>query len=139
MLRDIDPYLDLVYVTKPPGEELGPPPGLEWNRWHVRRTVPGQSFPMFLPITGPNGEFMEPHSGVLDRLKEQDMWSGDGQKRFRERRLEEARRREKAAEASRAEIREETQQRLKSLFDTSVHFGGRSWTAQTAGRRGRTN
>ena len=138
MLRDIDPYLDLVYVTRPPGTDVDPPPGLRWNRWHVRRSAPGQEFPAFFPIEGPNGEFMEPHSGVFERLKEQDSWSPDGRERFYKRRLEEARLKERAAEESRAATREEIQQRLKSLFDTQVSFGGRGWTATNAGRRGRS-
>ena len=137
MLHEIDPAWDLVYVHRPPGEECDPPAGMVWNRWHIRRTIPERRVPDFHPITGPDGEFMEPHSGVLEQLKEGDLWTPGVRERFRQRRLDAAIQRERAAEASRAEIREETRERLRSLFDTSISFGGRGWTASAAGRRGR--
>jgi hypothetical protein len=138
LLKDIDPRLELVFINRPPGVEVDPPAGMVWDRYHVQIKEPTRDIPDFIPITGPNGEFMEPHSGVFEQLKEQ--WLGDeaGRERFRARRLEQARQKEKAAEESRRELREDIQDRLRSLFDTSVHFGGRGWTAQTAGRRGRS-
>jgi hypothetical protein len=136
VLRDIDPRLELVYIDQPPGVTVGPPPGMVWNRWHVQITSPERDVPEFLPITGPNGEFMEPHSGVFEQLRETYTGSSDGQRRFRLRKLEEARQREKAAEAGRAEMREELQLRMKAAFNPSINFGTRGWTARTAGKRG---
>lgn len=135
VLRDIDPRLELVYVSQPPGVTVDAPPGMVWNRWHVQITSPERDVPEFLPITGPEGEFMEPHSGVFDQLRETYTGSSDGRRRFRLRKLEEARQKERAAENSRVEMREELQLRMKAAFNPSIAFGGRGWTASKRGRR----
>ena len=136
-LRDIDPYLELVFVRQPPGVNVDAPGDIVWNRWHVMRKDPTRTVPDFKPIVGPNGEYMEPHSGVFEQLKEADLWGNDGRERLRKRKLEDVRQRERRAEAEREEMHDEARLRIKAAFNPSINFGGGSWTASKRGRRGR--
>lgn len=138
ILKDIDPYLELVFVRQPPGVTVDPPGDIVWNRWHVMRKDPARQVPDFRPIVGPNGEYMEPHSGVFEQLKEADLWGDDGRHRLRKRKLEEQRQKEKEREAKLEEMHDEARLRIKAAFNPGVHFGGKGWTARTAGRRGRS-
>lgn len=131
-LYKLDPRLELIFV--PPNADLvGAIPG----RYHVLRTAPDAP-PTLIPVTGPNGEFCEPDSGIFTWLAENDMWN-DRAKHDRERmrrRAEESARRQK--EREREEMREELVERWKAATETSISFNRSSpWSQNVAGARGR--
>jgi len=112
-LRDVDPLLDLVRA-KPRASA----PGLRPNYWHVRRRNPGLS-DSYMPITGPNGEYREPHDGVIEDLALRDLWRSDVAARNEPERL--AAENERRQEAERQERREQAVERVRSAERTSVH------------------
>jgi hypothetical protein len=59
-LKDIDPRLELVRAR-----EHAHAPGMEPGFWHVKRTNE-QTLDSYVPIKGPDGEFVEPNSGWLN-------------------------------------------------------------------------
>ena len=92
-LKEIDPHLELIFA--PPNVTA---PGLVPGRYHVMRHNPGAP-PSLMPLEGPDGEFIEPGSRLLDELRSRDMWSPEA---VNDRRLErEARERRQAAEKAR--------------------------------------
>lgn len=127
-LRDIDPYLELVFISTPrdwpAGEE--PPPGCVFDRWHVLRRNPG-AVPTFIALTREDGGYVEPTSRVFDRLRQGDLWNGDVARKHRMAMARKAEERARAADARRAEAREEIAMRLKALENPGIRFGG-SWT-----------
>jgi hypothetical protein len=132
-LRAIDPHLQMVWFDEDVVLE-----GVVPGRYHLLRDAPGVP-PTLEPICGPNGEFMEPNSGLFNWLRESDMWNAEA-RRDRERRQEEARRSaERVREREREEIREELLDRYNAHFRTSVSMDRSSpWSQNSRGRRGRS-
>lgn len=71
LLKEIDPRLGLVRA-----HERADAPGLIPGYWHVRRRNAPPAADTYMPITGPHGEFMEPHTGVLEELRYADLHNG---------------------------------------------------------------
>ena len=130
-LREIDPHLQMVWFDD--GVELE---GVMPGRYHLLRDAPGVP-PTLEPLCGPNGEFMEPNSGLFNWLRESDMWNAEA-RRDQERRREEARRSaERVRAREREEIREELMDRYNAHFRTSVSMNrDAAWTQNRKGRRG---
>lgn len=118
-LRELDPNLSLVKASESAVDrDLTP------GYWHIRRSNP-IGLDTYMRVTGPNGEFMEPHSGVLDRLRQADLQRSGGWEELLakvEREENESRRRQ---DAVRAEIREEFLERYKAKANPSVSFSRR--------------
>lgn len=78
-LRQFDPRLDLVHVSDrvPPGQGLVP------GCWHVRRHNDMPASDSYIPITGPRGEYVEPHFGVLEELRKRDTWKYKDERYFK--------------------------------------------------------
>lgn len=72
-LREIDPYLDLVKVARPIGWEQGAPFGMKFGHWHLLRRNPDAP-DSYVPIQGPDGEYVEPVSELVDWVRRQDQW-----------------------------------------------------------------
>lgn len=132
-LKRIDSYLELIWA---PGNARAP--GLIPNRYHVLRHNPGAP-PTLLPIVGPDGEYVEPNSGVFDLLREQDMWSSEASydRKRRERAAEDTEKRRKAREDE--QRREELEERWKAATRTQVLLSPDvRWSQNASGRRGRS-
>lgn len=67
-LKAIDPNLELVKAKEHAGA-----PGMRPGFWHARMTDPKTGWQHYMPLEGPDGQFSEPHSGHLRRLKESDL------------------------------------------------------------------
>lgn len=113
-LRKIDEHLTLVRA-----QPDATTPGLKPGYYHVVRNNPGAPATI-IPVQGPNGEFREPDSGMLEELKFADMWRD----KDRLLRLQEAKDRERDREAARAaeEARGELTERLRAYGRESVLF-----------------
>jgi hypothetical protein len=95
ILQDIDPHIQLVRA-----QDDANAPGLKPGFWHVLRNAPG-SPPSIIVHQGPNGEYREPDSGLLEELRRDDMWSSRSLKE----------RKEKQKAARRAQEREEKREK----------------------------
>jgi hypothetical protein len=69
-LKELDENLSLVWV----GGRAPEFPGISPGRWHVRRANPGAPN-TFMPIEGPNGEYLEPSFRIVEELKANDLWN----------------------------------------------------------------
>ena len=70
ILRQKDPRLSLILA-----KENATSPDLEPGRWHVERRNDGDAPNSYIPITGPNGEYVEPSiDRILAELNKRDMW-----------------------------------------------------------------
>lgn len=69
-LKKLDPYLDLVFI----GDRAPEYPGLVPGRWHVRRRNP-DTLDHYLPLTGQNGEFVQPGMWLVEEMKKRDLWN----------------------------------------------------------------
>lgn len=67
-LKAFDPNMDLVRVSEQAGG-VNMRPGF----WHVRRTDPTTGWQHYMVIEGPDGQFMEPHAGVIEWLRGYDL------------------------------------------------------------------
>lgn len=129
-LKQIDPMLSLVKA-----QEKVENPNVRPGYWHVRRS--NAPFPdTYLTIEGPNGEFVEPHSGVLDVLREQDTRRQGWFDEFRMRKVREKRDREKNRLLLAEDRREELATRIKAYDNPGVAFGTRGWTYRAGARKG---
>jgi hypothetical protein len=137
-LREIDPFLELVYVGKPPrwDDAVDPPPDIVFNRWHVRRNNPDAP-DTYRAHTGPRGEFREPDSGIFETLAEGDMWARGWDERKRKREAREAADKARKKERERMEIREEMRDRLQAKEAPSVSMAnqGRGWAYRAGARK----
>lgn len=138
-LQRIDPYLELVWVGKPPGwdDAVEPPPGIAFERWHVRRKNPDAP-DTYLPHVGARGEYREPDSGVFTMLAEGDMWSAGWNERQRKREARQQAEKARSKERERMEIRAEMRERFKAKESPGVSMAnqGSGWSFRAGGRRG---
>lgn len=104
LLREIDPHLQLV-KAQDDTEVVGLRPGY----YHVLRDAPGAP-PMLEVHEGPNGEFREPDSGLLEKLRKGDMWNSRAMKARADRQLQAAASKERARER-------ESEERADELID----------------------
>lgn len=91
--------------------------------WHVKRDNSQHGMAdTYMPIMGPNGEFMEPHAGVLQRLRERDMQRpGAWEEEIARIEREENERKGRLAD-QRAEFKEEFMYRYKAKESPGVSF-----------------
>ena len=138
-LKEIDPYLEVAFIRKPHNwdDEVGAPLGIQWFRWHVVRRNP-ETAPTFMPITGPQGEYVPPGSKVFDMVREADMWSGQHDERRKKRLAFEAKQRERERERQRDETAQEFAERVHAL-NPGVSFAnqGKGWNYRAGGVHGR--
>ena len=131
-LKQIDENLEMLWFDE--GVEIV---GVVPCRYHVVRwsndpTVP----PNIMPITGPDGEFVEPNSAVFERLRAGDMWNDralmDREKRRQDAQLGLERQREREAEDRQQEILE----RWVAATRTSVSMNPDApWSQNASGAR----
>jgi hypothetical protein len=119
LLKEIDEQLSLVWVH----EESPPYPGIQPGRWHIKRRVPG-SVDIYIPITGPSGEYMEPHSGILEELQRRDLWGREGLHAIRKQQARQALERERNRERQLEEINQEFRERVAAYTRPSILFSG---------------
>jgi hypothetical protein len=133
-LQRIDPKLEMV---RAPGR-VSIDSGLKPNYYAVIRWNDGAP-PSVIVIQGPNGEFVEPDSGVFEMLRRNDLWD-PGNRRLVEQRRELARQAgERQKIRDREERREEMRDRLNAATRTSVSMNrDQPWTQNASGRRRKT-
>jgi hypothetical protein len=124
-LKAIDPELSLVLAKDRAEYPLVP------GRWHVRRKNRGAP-DSYMPITGPNGEYREPDSGVLDELGRRDSWrTRDGLDRFlREKHATEdqlRKERELRREQLRDELADDFRAARRGAGDEALDEGRKAW------------
>lgn len=128
-LKEIDPHLELIFA-RPNAAAAGLVPG----RYHVMRHNPGAP-PSLMVVEGPNGEFIEPGSRLLDEVRAKDMWSPEA---VRDRERARARREyEREMERQReTELRQqELLERWRAATQTSIsmHRTVTPWTQNRSG------
>lgn len=68
-LKQFDPHLEVAFI----GERAPLYPGVIPGRWHVIRRNP-EGMDTFLPIAGPDGEYIEPNTeGILAEMRARDL------------------------------------------------------------------
>jgi hypothetical protein len=81
VLAEIDPHLSIFFAP-----EWTNVPGITPGRFHLLLNPP-DGIPSVMPLVGAVGEYVEPNSGMLDKLRESDMWNqAAGRERARRRR-----------------------------------------------------
>lgn len=133
-LKAIDPYLKLLWCPDPAPVDAvacGAQPG----RWHVMRHNPGAPISL-LPITGPDGQYVEPNSAVFEKLRASDWWSPEvmrERKRVKEE-LERAKERREAQE--RAAFDQEMLERWQAVSRAQISMSrDQPWSQNVKGRR----
>lgn len=116
-LKALDPDLDLVKAHDNAGA-----PGIQPGFWHVRHTDPVTRWQTYKALRGPTGEFSEPHSGHLEKLREQDLRRPGAFKELTERWDREDEARLKTQAWQRAELKQEFLERYQNLSRPSVSF-----------------
>jgi hypothetical protein len=56
------------------GDDAPTHTGAKPNRWHVYRDNGPPVGPSYIPIETPDGGYREPDSGIIEELKQRDMW-----------------------------------------------------------------
>lgn len=130
-LKRIDPALEMVFLPEPMPLDVvsaGGRPG----RYNIVREGSKGGPLSFMPIVGPDGEFVEPTSRIFDELKLMDWWDPAVRqaRRDREQRLEDARR--KRQEEERRELDEEVLERYLAATRTQVSMNDSVPWAQNA-------
>jgi len=132
-LKRLDPLLKM--VRAPEHVVIGTP--LEPGYYHVVRCNENAPWSVF-PVRGPEGEFVYPPSGLLDRLKAMDMWNASVP-RLREqmqRKAQEELERRKVTE--RRDRQEQIVDHYRKVTSASISMNRDSaWHQNVAGRRGR--
>lgn len=134
ILREIDPNLTLIKAKDwvKTGTSLRP------GYWHlIRDNSDTGAPPTVWVIEGENGEYVEPNSRILDKLRQNDLQDSRHRRRLREQeeRIRQAQERERERE------REERQQEMyeKWLAGNRVQISmnrDAPWSQNVAGRRG---
>jgi hypothetical protein len=129
-LRAIDEHLQLIFAP-----ESAHVAGITPGRYHVLRTAPGVP-PSLFAVTGPNGEFVEPTSQMLEKLRESDLWNEvAGRERAKKERLM-AEAKERARVREREDIAEEFRDRFKAKENPGVSFAKTGpWRYRAGARR----
>lgn len=128
VLSGIDPHLSIFFAP-----EWANVAGVTPGRYHVLWNAPGV-VPTVLPVTGPNGEFVEPGSSMLDLLHRSEMWNATaGRERARKERLLAAAK-ERASLREREDLREEFRDRAKARFNPGVSFSDTGWKYRASAR-----
>jgi hypothetical protein len=138
LLQRIDPLLSMVFCREPAPHAVvaaGARPG----RYNVLRESHNGGPRSFMPIVGPNGEFVEPTSRVFETLKSMDSWNPAVQRERREREesIEKARAKREADELR--EANEDVLERYKAVsraqvsMNTSVPWA-QNWQGERAAK-----
>jgi hypothetical protein len=130
-LKGFDSKLSLVKARETIALERGLIPGF----WHIKRENGADLPDTYLPITGPSGEFMEPHQGVLDMLREKDLQRPGRMEELRAEWDEQDRRLKAQQDQWRAEMSDEFAQRYKSMASPGISFSDTPWTNSKRARR----
>jgi hypothetical protein len=131
-LKEMDPNLSLVKASETAPRFGGMIPGL----WHVRR-VNGAGIPdTYLPIDDGNGNFVEPHMGILEGLRSNDMRRPGALHEMRKKWDAEQRDYDKRLQAFKDERMEEFKDRYKFHAHGSVSMADVRWKNSAKGRRG---
>lgn len=129
-LQKIDPKLTIIQAQDN-AEAVGLRPGY----WHIiRDCTPGP--PSILPLIGPEGEFVEPNSSILDMLREGDLQNERAMEARRKQDEESARRRVRDRERAHEDRVGEMMERWEHVMVPKVGMSGNGWTASVDGRRG---
>jgi hypothetical protein len=112
-LQKIDPYLRLAHA-KPDAQAPGVMPGF----YHLVRLNP--SAPLTAMPLHHEGRFVEPSSGMLDRLRESDLQNAQVVREQARRQVEAERAREREKAREDEERKEEIRDRLRAAQETSV-------------------
>lgn len=130
-LQDIDPMLSLVRAR-----EQVENPEMRPGFWHVRRC--NAPFPdSYITIEGPDGQFVEPHSGVVEWFRREDTrrqgYFDDLRKAKERGKREQAIRRAEFHADQRVELAE----RIKAYANPGVSFAGtgRGWSYRAGAKR----
>lgn len=115
-LKELDPYLELIKASESSDE-----PDLIPGYWHIRRQNP-VGIQTYIAITGPAGEFMEPHSGVIEDLRRMDLQRPGAWEEFHRNLSEKESAASRAAEEQREEFREEFMERYRHHNGTSARI-----------------
>jgi hypothetical protein len=107
--------------------------------WHIKRDNSQQGVPdTYMPVKGPQGEFMEPHDGVLNLLRERDMGRPGAWEEMVRRMDREEEERQRRLAAGRADFREEFADRYKAKANPGVSFSNaKPWTYRAGVSRDR--
>lgn len=129
-LKKVDPYLRLAQAR-----EKAHAPGVKPGYYHLWRDNPGAP-PWVEPLTGPQGDFVEPNSAMLNVLRASDLQNARVVADMRRRELEAERAAEKAKQAQHEERVEDAVGRIQSLTQTRVSMNDQPWSQNVAGKRG---
>lgn len=130
-LQRIDPSLSLVFCPEPAPLNVvaaGARPG----RYNIMRQSHKGGPMTFMPVVGPDGEFVEPTSRVFDQLKSMDWWDPEvmrERKRVQDQ-LEDERRKRHDEEMRR--IQEETWERWLAVSRTQISMNRETAWGQNA-------
>jgi hypothetical protein len=114
-LRQIDDRLELVWF-----DENVDIVGVVPCRYHlIRRNDPPAPVSV-IPITGPDGEFIEPNSALFDRLRAADLWNDEARRDRQKRHEELIRRKRRQQERETEERQEEILERYLAATRTQV-------------------
>lgn len=114
LAKQIDEHLRIVLAKPNTTVE-----GLKPNYYHVIRLRPGH--PAWIkPYEGPNGEWLDLDEGIIEMIKDRDLWNDRTQReiRQRQRRADEALQRDKQRKAQ--DRAREFDERWKSLNNVSI-------------------
>jgi hypothetical protein len=130
-LKEMDPKLSLVKAREDAPRYGGMIPGL----WHVRRENGLGQRDTYLPIDDGNGNFVEPHMGILEGLRSNDMQRPGALDDMRKKWDAEQRDHEKRLQAFKDERMEEFKDRYRLHAYGSVSFADTRWKNSAKGRR----
>jgi hypothetical protein len=127
-LKEIDPYLELIRARE---DSTLMKPGF----WYVLRHNPGAP-PSLMCVEGPDGEYVEPNSGLFEKLRSSDMWNAEAERDRQERirRAEAAEQRRKGRESE--DRVQEMAERWAAVTRTQVSMSRSSpWSQNVRGRK----
>lgn len=120
-LKNIDPALSLVFLDDTSEPIYGIVPG----RWHVRYRR--EDAINYMPIVDAQGGYMEPHYGVLDQVRANDLSKNENFLRVSRANDRKRREMEKRQAIQKEERIEELSGRIKSKLNPGVLFGDTKW------------
>jgi hypothetical protein len=130
-LKKIDPRLEMIKANDD-ATVVGLIPGY----YHVMLVL-ADGPPSLLPIMGDHGEFVEPTSRILDRLREGDLQNPEAMRARRERDERAAAQRKRDAERDAEDRVAQMVDHYKSFTETRVSLSKAApWSQSVNGRRG---